>query len=67
MQERPPSGSGGGKILFDIFEAEREVFQQSPLYRGGSSGARPMNRREDAARRNQAKDFEYQKWKPLAE
>src|SRR5882672_5544189 len=32
MQERPPSGSRGEKILFDIFEAEREVFHQPPLY-----------------------------------
>ena len=32
MQERPPSGSRGGEILFDIFEAEGEVFHQAPLY-----------------------------------
>ena len=38
MQERPPSGRRGGKILFDIFEAEREVFHRPPLY--------PFERRE---------------------
>ena len=32
MQERPPSGSRGRKILFHIFEAEREVFHEPPLY-----------------------------------
>jgi hypothetical protein len=32
MQQRPPSGSSGRKILFNIFYTEREVFHQPSLY-----------------------------------
>jgi hypothetical protein len=32
MQQRPPSGSRGRKVLFYIFEAKREVFHGLPLY-----------------------------------
>src|SRR5579863_7906757 len=53
MDERPPAGGSRGKVFFDIFNAERDVFHRSPLYpferretrpRGWEKGAEKLNR-----------------------